>query len=223
MTACLSPCLRDCVSACCGIAPSALRSGKDIDTVRRFVFHAVHLLPGQRFRETEEYVNVRGHHSKDEVINFPVTGHALSLSLSRSLLLSLSLSRSLSRSLSLSPVTVTVTVIGHCHAVSPVINEAFKFYVLKFLMCMHLDNVYLKMYVMYVCMYVCVRVYVRVCMCVYACVYIYTYICMCVCVCVGGTTLEVCLAQFWSALGDSTIDLELSFHGLSASPQVTPP
>jgi len=49
-------------------------SGKDIDTVRRFVVHAVHLSPQRSFREKEEerYFNVRAH--KEEAMNFPVSG-----------------------------------------------------------------------------------------------------------------------------------------------------
>ncbi|CAG8464842.1 3190_t:CDS:10 [Ambispora leptoticha] len=31
---------------------------------------------------------------------------------------------------------------------------------------------------------------------------------------VGGVTLEVCLAQFWSSLGNHTISLEIAFHGI---------
>ncbi|MCH7725669.1 MAG: S8 family serine peptidase, partial [Planctomycetes bacterium] len=33
----------------------------------------------------------------------------------------------------------------------------------------------------------------------------------------GGHTLEVCLAQFWSSLGESEFDVELKFHGLLPS------
>jgi len=33
---------------------------------------------------------------------------------------------------------------------------------------------------------------------------------------VGGFTLEVCLAQFWMSLGDSSLDLSVEFHSVSA-------
>jgi hypothetical protein len=34
----------------------------------------------------------------------------------------------------------------------------------------------------------------------------------------GDTTLELTLSQFWSSLGDSSVEVELSFHGLDAQP-----
>lgn len=34
----------------------------------------------------------------------------------------------------------------------------------------------------------------------------------------GGTSLEVTIAQFWSSLGESTIQVDISFHGLSVRP-----
>jgi tripeptidyl-peptidase-2 len=33
----------------------------------------------------------------------------------------------------------------------------------------------------------------------------------------GGVTLELCLAQFWSSLGDTTVEVDLHFHGLLAN------
>lgn len=35
---------------------------------------------------------------------------------------------------------------------------------------------------------------------------------------VGEASLELTLSQFWSSLGGSNIEVELSFHGLSVSP-----
>jgi hypothetical protein len=35
---------------------------------------------------------------------------------------------------------------------------------------------------------------------------------------VGEASLELTLSQFWSSLGGSNIQVELSFHGLSVSP-----
>jgi hypothetical protein len=35
---------------------------------------------------------------------------------------------------------------------------------------------------------------------------------------VGEASLELTLSQFWSSLGSSNIEVELSFHGLSVSP-----
>ena len=35
---------------------------------------------------------------------------------------------------------------------------------------------------------------------------------------VGEASLELTLSQFWSSLGASSIQVELSFHGLSVSP-----
>lgn len=32
---------------------------------------------------------------------------------------------------------------------------------------------------------------------------------------VGDTTMELTLSQFWSSLGDSSIEVEVSFHGLT--------
>lgn len=32
---------------------------------------------------------------------------------------------------------------------------------------------------------------------------------------VGDTTMEITLSQFWSSLGDSSIEVEVSFHGLT--------
>jgi hypothetical protein len=34
----------------------------------------------------------------------------------------------------------------------------------------------------------------------------------------GDATLELTLSQFWSSLGDSSMEVELSFHGLDAQP-----
>jgi tripeptidyl-peptidase-2 len=34
---------------------------------------------------------------------------------------------------------------------------------------------------------------------------------------VPGSSLEVCLAQFWSSLGDTVVDLEVIFHSLIAN------
>jgi len=31
---------------------------------------------------------------------------------------------------------------------------------------------------------------------------------------IGGSTLELALAQFWSSLGSAAIDVEISFHGV---------
>jgi hypothetical protein len=42
--------------------------------------------------------------------------------------------------------------------------------------------------------------------------------CCCSLQVVGDTTLELTVAQFWSALGGSSLDLELSFHGIMAQP-----
>lgn len=36
---------------------------------------------------------------------------------------------------------------------------------------------------------------------------------------VGGTTLEVTIAQFWSSLGDSSLDVEVLFHGIECRPE----
>jgi hypothetical protein len=35
---------------------------------------------------------------------------------------------------------------------------------------------------------------------------------------VGEASLELTLSQFWSSLGSSNIQVELSFHGLAVSP-----
>jgi len=35
---------------------------------------------------------------------------------------------------------------------------------------------------------------------------------------VGSSTMEVTLAQFWSSLGASSVDVEVSFHGVECSP-----
>lgn len=34
----------------------------------------------------------------------------------------------------------------------------------------------------------------------------------------GGGTVEITLGQFWSSLGESTLDAELEFHGTVAEP-----
>eukprot|EP00742_Colponemidia_sp_Colp-10_P008114 GILJ01008758.1.p1 GENE.GILJ01008758.1~~GILJ01008758.1.p1 ORF type:complete len:1249 (+),score=195.85 GILJ01008758.1:73-3819(+) len=34
----------------------------------------------------------------------------------------------------------------------------------------------------------------------------------------GAGTLEVCLAQWWASIGESNVDIEVSFHGLTANP-----
>jgi hypothetical protein len=41
---------------------------------------------------------------------------------------------------------------------------------------------------------------------------------VCVLQVVGDASLELTLSQFWSSLGGSSIEVELSFHGLSVSP-----
>jgi tripeptidyl-peptidase-2 len=35
---------------------------------------------------------------------------------------------------------------------------------------------------------------------------------------VGGRTIELCLAQYWSSLGEGTFDVEVGFHGLTPEP-----
>ena len=35
---------------------------------------------------------------------------------------------------------------------------------------------------------------------------------------VGGATLEVTTAQFWSQLGEATLEQEVEFHGVTADP-----
>lgn len=37
---------------------------------------------------------------------------------------------------------------------------------------------------------------------------------------VGDASLELTLSQFWSSLGNSSMTVELSFHGLQVSPVV---
>lgn len=41
---------------------------------------------------------------------------------------------------------------------------------------------------------------------------------LCCCQVVGECSLELTLSQFWSSLGPSSIQVELSFHGLAVSP-----
>lgn len=37
---------------------------------------------------------------------------------------------------------------------------------------------------------------------------------------VGGVTLEICLAQFWSSLGNHKVSLEITFHGVQIANNV---
>lgn len=39
----------------------------------------------------------------------------------------------------------------------------------------------------------------------------------------GGLTLEVCLCKWWASLGECTVDFEITFHGISATPPLAPP
>ena len=42
--------------------------------------------------------------------------------------------------------------------------------------------------------------------------------CRCLLQVAGEATLELTLSQFWSSLGSSSLEVELSFHGLAAQP-----
>ena len=35
---------------------------------------------------------------------------------------------------------------------------------------------------------------------------------------IGGSTLELTVAQFWSSLGDSSFNMEIKYHGLDTTP-----
>ena len=35
---------------------------------------------------------------------------------------------------------------------------------------------------------------------------------------VGGASLELTVAQFWSSLGESSIDVDISYHGIQVAP-----